>query len=125
MESIEAQAREKDSRTSATTQSTPFFVGTNHKELRALLHARDNPEAWAAMLEKEHPVQDWCDAYKALLANQDAKLAVLLTLIYYQNERWLKAHQSFGTCIKDHVRILQRTTWCFIAHGTRRAFGNA
>jgi len=81
---------------SAAVQSTPFFVGTSHKELRALLNARDNSEAWATMLEKEHPAQDWCDAYQALQRNQDPKQSVLFTLSYYQNEQWLKARQVAG-----------------------------
>ena len=65
-----------------------------------MLHARDSPDAWAAMLEREHPAQDWCDAYRALQQSQDSKLAVLLTLIYYQNEQWLKARQISGLASK-------------------------
>ena len=92
--------RDEGRRASAAAQSTPFFVGTSHKELRALLHARDSPDAWAAMLEREHLAQDLCDAYRALQQNQDSKLAVLLTLIYYQNEQWLTARQISGLASK-------------------------
>jgi len=92
--------RKENRHASAAAQSTPFFVGTSHKELRALLNARDNSEAWAAMLEKEHPAQDWCDAYQALRQNQDPKQSVLFTLLYYQNEQWLKARQVAGLASK-------------------------
>ena len=97
---LEAPMRNESRRASAAAQSTPFFVGTSHKELRALLHARDSSDAWAAMLEQEHPAQDWCEAYRALQQNKDPKLAVLLTLIYYQNEQWLKARQVSGLASK-------------------------
>jgi hypothetical protein len=96
----DTQMRKEDQQASATAQSTPFFVGTSHKELRALLHARDNSEAWATMLEKEHPARDWCDAYQALQRNQDPKQSVLFTLLYYQNEQWLKARQITGLASK-------------------------
>ena len=52
------------------------------------------------MLEKEHPAQDWCDAYQALQQNQDPKQSVLVTLLYYQNEQWLKARQVAGLASK-------------------------
>ena len=43
--------KEKDSgRASAAAQSTPLFIGTRHKELRALLQSRDDPDRWAASM---------------------------------------------------------------------------
>ena len=98
---LHAQGDREDEPTSPAAQSTPFFVGTNHKELRALLNARNNLETWAAMLEKEHPAQEWHEAYQALHQNQDPKQSVLFTLLYYQNERWLKARQVPGLASKS------------------------
>jgi hypothetical protein len=100
----------KDEYASATRQSTPFFVGTSHKELRALLNARNNSEAWAAMLEQEHPAQDYCDAYQALQQNQDPKQSVLFTLLYYQNEQWLQARQIAGPTAKVTLRHAENST---------------
>ena len=52
------------------------------------------------MLEKEHPAQDWSDAYQALQQNQDPKQSALFTLLYYQNEQWLKTRQVAGLASK-------------------------
>ena len=64
---IWAQVETKEGKSASTSgRSTPFFRGTNHKELLAFINARDNQEVWAKMLEAEHPAHDWWEAYQIL-----------------------------------------------------------
>ena len=79
---LDDKRSEEDKSASATTRGTPFFCGTSHKQLRALINARDNQDIWAAILEVEHPAQEWWEAYQALQKNQDPKQSVLMMLIY-------------------------------------------
>jgi len=99
-EDLEDKGSKEDKSASTTMRSTPFFHGTSHKELRALINARDNHDVWAAMLEVEHPAQDWWDAYQVLQQNQDPKQSVLMMLIYQQNLHWLNLRQISGLAYK-------------------------
>jgi len=99
-EDLENKGSKEDKSASTTMRSTPFFHGTSHKELRALINARDNHDVWAAMLEVEHPAQDWWDAYQVLQQNQDPKQSVLMMLIYQQNLHWLNLRQISGLAHK-------------------------
>jgi hypothetical protein len=97
---LDDKRSEEDKSASTMTRGTPFFCGTSHKELRALINARDNQDIWAAMLEVEHPAQEWWEAYQALQKNQDPKQSVLMMLIYQQNIQWLKSRQISGLASK-------------------------
>jgi hypothetical protein len=85
---------------STSGRSTPFFRGTNHKELLAFINARDNQEVWAKMLEAEHRAHDWWEAYQILQQNNDTKQSTMMMLIYHQNLHWLKSRQISGLAHK-------------------------
>ena len=92
-----AHTETKESGSASTPRrSTPFFQGTNHKELRALINTRDNQEVWAKMLEVEHPARDWWEAYQILQQNKDTKQSTLMMLIYQQNLHWLQLRRISG-----------------------------
>ena len=106
---LDNKMQEEDKGASTTTWGTPFFFGTSHKELRALINARDNQDIWAAMLEVEHPAQEWWEAYRALQKNQDPKQSVLMMLIYQQNLQWLRLRQISGLAYKSGLPRAKNT----------------